>query len=113
MRPTAFSKSRPRNNSCRPGGGRGPYAVRAVFRRLGVACSRDDFSLWLWAPAPVRNCALGRGDGENSFRGRTRPLTDMANEPSKYSLVYSTLSFRVYDWELSLFGHRVAPVHSV
>ncbi|MGY4282207.1 hypothetical protein ACVWXO_001427 [Bradyrhizobium sp. LM2.7] len=27
-----------------------------------------------------------------------RPLTDMANEPSKKSFVYSTLSFRVYDW---------------
>ncbi|MDE5442023.1 hypothetical protein GWG65_11275 [Bradyrhizobium sp. CSA207] len=29
---------------------------------------------------------------------RPRPLTDMANEPSKKSFVYSTLSFRVYDW---------------
>ena len=28
----------------------------------------------------------------------TRPLADMANEPSKKSFVYAPLSFRVYDW---------------
>jgi len=29
----------------------------------------------------------------------TRPLADMANEPSKNSFVYSRLSFSLYDWD--------------
>jgi len=60
-----------------------------------VACQRDNASLWLWAPA-----FAGATSGEIVARDRrpTRPLADMANEPSKKSFVYAALSFRVYDW---------------
>ncbi|MGF6430233.1 hypothetical protein ABIE91_005453 [Bradyrhizobium elkanii] len=43
----------------------GTHSHRVELLKKAVAtASRNNEHRWLWVPAPVRNCALGRDDGE-------------------------------------------------
>jgi len=39
------------------------YAAAVVLENAGRRLARNNRGRWLWVPAPVRNCALGRDDG--------------------------------------------------
>src|SRR2546427_6709189 len=54
----------------RPCERRDPYAAADRFWEVWAETSRTHGLRWLWAPAPVRNCALGRDDAE--FGSHTR-----------------------------------------
>src|SRR4051794_25034664 len=60
---------------CRPCERRDPYAAASRFREVVWAdTSRPNGLRWLWVPAPVRNCALGRDDTELDPLHRHRNL---------------------------------------
>jgi hypothetical protein len=48
----------------RPGESRDPYAAAFVLKDAGRRLSLNHSPLWLWVPAPVRNCAQGGDDVE-------------------------------------------------
>jgi hypothetical protein len=53
------------NLACRPGQAKrvpGPITSDFSFAKGGSPALSNRERLWLWIPAPVRNCALGRDD---------------------------------------------------
>jgi hypothetical protein len=51
----------------------GPITTGGIGTKEDVTtCSRNDSGLWLWVPAPVRNCAQGGDDSEGEVRAHTR-----------------------------------------
>ena len=40
----------------------GPITTGRSYAKAGAPARFDNATLWLWVPAPVRNCALGRED---------------------------------------------------
>gem|GEM_PF-4306711 len=55
------------------------YPEWQMLRDAGATACFNNAPLWLWVPAPVRNCVLGRDD--ISLRGSLRNL---AKTPSSY-----------------------------
>jgi hypothetical protein len=59
--------ARGRCNFVVPALSRDPYAAADVVRAEWLTASLQYCRWWLWVPAPVRNCALGRDDGAIGF----------------------------------------------
>src|SRR5207245_4114750 len=84
----------------RPCERRDPYAAASRFWEVWADTSRTHGLRWLWAPAPVRNCALGRDDTEF---GRSHPLHRHRNFRAVLDgLVDHTIAFGEFQQQVQL-----------